>query len=411
MMKGFIRILEAVIASVILLSTFYAFMNPIKARTEWNEAFLQNQAEDALASMYKSNLINEKIVSNDMISLYKKIKNMVPAATDFSGEVSGIPNPVIGIGCVGCSDSDKNYLKNILAPLDFRYKNRMIKIIIDEKIVMTELIADNNINIIYFRDFATLDINSGNLEAAVRNSKTLFLFSDITEAQASKPYMNLFGIRWKFGTITDSGSFANQNNEKSPSFRINNYFINSSVRVNTPSPSRQGNLYIKNKHQSVKAESGPCARYGSECKPVGGVFVMEGENVMVSGMDNGLNYINFSVITRSAAFEGFNTGNDINHIEPNDNTIIRTANGFSLANVNYSLAGRTLWLAKYSGNHPSDVDQLLRAAILWASGERFSINPLIEIPKTQPLSKYGYIGILDGYEIYEMKLVMWRIFY
>lgn len=410
-MKGFIRILEAVIASVILLSAFYAFMSPIKARTEWNEAFLQNQAEDALASMYKSNLINDKIISNDMISLYNKIKNMVPAATDFSGEISGIPNPVIGIGCVDCSAGDKDYLKNALAPLDFGYKNRVIKIIIGEKTGMPELIADNNTNIIYFRDFGTLDINSGNLEAAVRNSKTLFLFSDITESQASKTYMSLFGIRWKSGAMTDTGSFANQDNEKSPSFRINNYFVKSFVRVNTPSPSRQGDLYIKNKHQSVKAENGPCAKYGSECKPVGGVFVMEGENVMVSGIDSSLNYIDFAVITRSAAFEGFSTGSNINHIEPNDNTIIRTADGFSLANANRSLSGRTVWVAKYSNRHPSDTDQLLRAAMLWASGERFSINPLIEIPKTQPLYKYGYIGILDGYEVYEMKLIVWRIFY
>ena len=87
-MKGFIKIFEAVVASIIIIATLTFFTKPLSV-SDWKTASLQIQSQDILASLHKSGILAEAIFKNDTDILNKKIAEMLPNTVDFSLEISG----------------------------------------------------------------------------------------------------------------------------------------------------------------------------------------------------------------------------------------------------------------------------------------------------------------------------------
>ena len=136
-MKGFIKTLEAIIASLIILASLTYFFSTPNRVSGWSNALLQTEVEDSLATLYKSGVLETLVKDNNTIELNSRLKQMVPDIVDFSIEIRGIPNPEIRIAVLGDS-SDATNLKSILSE-SVMYKYRMINFYV--KNVMSKLLT------------------------------------------------------------------------------------------------------------------------------------------------------------------------------------------------------------------------------------------------------------------------------
>lgn len=192
-MKGFVRIFEAIIASMILLSslTYFIFITKYSG---WGDAQTQLQIEDSIASLGRSGLLNSYIKSNDIASINNKLRQILPKTTDFSIEVSGIPNPQIYIGCV-CTDSERSALENMLSPLNFNYKGRNIEIRVSP---VSFANIDPKTNIIFVYGYKDLTSNRTDIDKFLENG-TLVMLGNLS-SPLNDVMTGIFGLAWKGGT-------------------------------------------------------------------------------------------------------------------------------------------------------------------------------------------------------------------
>lgn len=347
-MKGFIRILEALIASFIVLASLTYFLSAPVRYTPWGEVFLRIQAQDALVSLYKTNLLTRYVQENDIDALNGILTTLLPETADFSVEVVGIPNPIIYIGC-DCSDAEINDLKNMSSPLDFVYKKRNISIRIKKE---SKDDMDPRTNIHFMFGYRDLKNYKKEMNEFLLNGGTIFMLSSLERNQVEDGILNeTFGLKWReTANPSNWGKFYNYDDVGKVSHRIANYFLGI---VNE-------SLDLDNKKFR---------------------FLKEEEK---------------------------------NDIKIDEKTIIVDVNNLiSHVKVNELTHGRTVWFAEYDHND-NDVNELLKAVILWASGEGYRMNPgykdvMIKKLKDEnvPYIEATYL-IPDGYEV---RLKSWSIFY
>lgn len=197
------------------------------------------------------------------------------------------------------------------------------------------------------------------------------------------------------------------------SYRIANYFAESYTRVSTSSGA--GTFYISGTARQLDVNASNCVRYPAgpgTCYVKGQTFVVNGWNVKVYDADYSLRYADIGIVNRSYAFTGFDSNN---RIDIDRKTIISDSNrAFSFVKSNYYITpygnGRSLWIANYDTAR-TDINQLLKASVLWASGERFKMDQIYKDTASQSYFEYSYLGILDGFEPFKISLLAWNVFY
>ena len=341
-MKGFIKILEAVIASIIILASLtYFFSAPAKYKY-WGETFSRIQTQDALASLYKSDLLTEYVQNNDVDGLNNTLTAMLPESLDFSVEIIGIPNPIIYIGC-DCSDAEITELENMLIPLRFVYENRQIEIRIKKESIDN---IDPRTNIHFMFGYTNLNPHKEKVEEFLLDGGTMFMFSNLSKDHVEDGVLNeTFGLEWKGTAGSSTGKFYKSDDVSKVSHRIEDYFLN-----------------------------------------IGGD-------------------------ADEFAFT-FNPATE-NKIDYDEKTIIRDSNDrISHVKVNELTRGRTVWFADY--NHADEgVNNLTKAVVLWASGERYRMDPaykdsMIERLKTIKIPYTEASYLIPNYEV---RLKSWSVFY
>jgi hypothetical protein len=153
---------------------------------------------------------------------------MLPETSDFSVEVSGIPNPIIYIGCSShvdeCSYAEVEHLKGILYPLNFNYENRDIEIRIKNESI-ANIGLDPRTNIHFMFGYTDLKQYKGKLNDFIDNGGTVFMLSNITKNQVEDGIMNeTFGLKWNNVAASTTGNFYNPN-VGMISYRIRKYFF------------------------------------------------------------------------------------------------------------------------------------------------------------------------------------------
>lgn len=342
-MKGFLRILEAITVSLILIAILPFFFFS-QQETEWNNVLLQTQALDTLAALHKSGKLEEYVKNNNIEAINNETRKLLPRTVDYSIEISGIPNPIIFLGCV-CSDSQIEDLENILAPLEFRYKQRDIGIRVSK---MSLESIDPRTNVLFVFGYRNMT-QKASLEKFLENGGTIFLFGDLTKPQAEDNFMNnTFGLRWNDALASSAAAkFFQPEDVTKVSHRIAGYYINISGR------------------------------------------------------------------TENEVFNEFHRENRI----AIDNKTIIFANQVSVVKTNSFVAkngkGRTMWFAGYDFTRQSEnvnqTNKLMKASILWASGESYKMDSFPKKPASRFLGA-KYLAILDGFEPFEIELTVWRIF-
>jgi len=339
-MKGIARIIETIIASIIILTSLSFFLTgPVKT-TNWDITVSEIRAQDAMAAVYGEGNLAIYIRNNDDVSLRSTLSNIFPASTDFSINIRGIPNPIIFLGCV-CSIVQLNDIETRLDPLFFVYKERDMEIRVERVTVSDPKESD----ILLFMDFDDLDNNytdpnsKNKIDQFLENGGTIFLLDDLTQTDAGSTVMvDIFNLSWKSGVPSGAGNLYDVGNPERISYNVAKYYENTT------------------------GGTGP--------------------------------FIPF---------------NFISHIDIDNNTII--ADGveqFSFVKGNKNVIngnGRTLWFAE---NGQGAINDLTRAAIMWASGENYKMDGAVV--KTPPLTSRRANIFIHDLDTYEFSITTWNIF-
>jgi hypothetical protein len=225
-MKGFIKILEAIVASVIILTSLTFFFNTQLKETNWGDVYLKIRADDALATLVKSGTVQQAVKNDDATALNSVMLNanlsMMPITVDYSIQIKGIPNPVIFVGC-NCTQAEIDTLKSYLQPLDFKYKDRSISMRIEFDNINN---IRNETNVLVVFGYKNLNPFSQKLSKFLERDGTIMMIGDLTN-ETEDGYMNTtFGLKWVGGTRSNTGTFFDPDNENITSFRIAKYYSN-----------------------------------------------------------------------------------------------------------------------------------------------------------------------------------------
>jgi hypothetical protein len=344
--KGFVRILETVIASVIILSSLSFFFSIPAPESGWDATSAEIRARDVLSVSAETGKLQTWVRNNDSDSLRNYMRSMFSPSTDFSTEVIGIPNPVIYLGC-NCTDAEIADLRSRLGTASFSYKGRNIEIRA-EKIDINYIRPETDIIMFYTYNYYDTALTSKRpqIDSFLENGGTIFLFDDLSDQNINDMVnvkkINLFGLEFDAITPQPSGNFISYDRPEFASYNVASYYTELT-------PGRQKT-------------------------------------------DNIDGFINPS------------------RIKKDDLHALIVSNVASLAKTNESLVkgnGRSVWFSKFNSAFPRAGDAF-KAAIMWASGERFKMDGEVSrIASTQ--SRSASIIIYDR-ETYEVKITTWNIF-
>ncbi len=424
MARGFVKILEALIASIIILSSVSYFINIREGKSMWNEKITQIEAYDALAVLDKTGALQKAIWSNN-VSLTASdglIKKMFRPMTDFSLEVDGLPKPIIYVGCL-CNNEETERLRNMLLPgsspkIDyFLLDGRPIQI----RINTTDLSDLENIDLLFSFSKSEYENNKDQIEQFLRNDGGVVLLDNITEADLS--YLNNigFGLNWSSSLSQEKNSFWSQSPDKL-SYRISKYFSKVPFRVNTNFG--VGTFYIGGNSYDIETHINATTEWvefpaGSDINYTEGElfnigdWTIEVTRINANITDEGYNSVDLTIKDRNFNFS-IPVAADANQITKDNKTILYNIN--SAVKVNYDVykgGGRTAWVSWYPANY-SDMNQLLKSIILWTSGEKFVFySPSFKKTeyKTKPKTYNKVTRLIIEKQPYEVNLYIWNVFF
>jgi hypothetical protein len=420
-MKGFVKILEAFIASIILLAALSFYINPYIQRYDWSKTILETKTKSTLVVLDYSGYLDQLVRGNNKTGLTAKLDSLLPKSIEYSVEVYGIPNPQINIAC-NCTDSEIDLLKDILQPQTFLFKNREI----DLRINKTSLLyIDPRANVLLIFGYKNLSDYMLKLNDFLENGGTLFIVTDLNEAQTNDGVFNdIFGLEWD-----ESGGpnphpeklFFNTTDPSKKSYKIADYFVNTPIRVNTSAG--PGVFYISGDPYTIDTvmnETGEYVLFESNYYEKGETFVVNGYDVLVYDLDANSSdedagfreYADIGILNKQYTFVNPTPG--LNLIKVDNKTILETKDGLSASKVNFYITdyghGRTVWVVDYDKSM-TDWNQLFRSLMLWASGERYNMD-LYEKKTGRVYTQVQYIVSGDTvFEPYEITLKVWHIFY
>lgn len=227
-MKGFIRILESIIASVVILSALTFFFTPSVKILGWEESNLHIEVYDTIESLYKSGRLSGYIMNNDATGMNSELSAAIKKNIDFSVSVSGIPNKDISIGCL-CTDDEKMSLERIIYPNEFIYHGRTIRIGVEKTDILQDtILIRRDTNVLFFFGYKNLSQYENQINEFLAGGGSIFMISDLTEDQSKNPYIkSIFGMAWKStGIPSGNGVFYGKESPSKMSFKIHKYFVN-----------------------------------------------------------------------------------------------------------------------------------------------------------------------------------------
>ncbi|MFC2142777.1 hypothetical protein ACFLQN_00050 [Candidatus Aenigmatarchaeota archaeon] len=367
-MKGIIRIFEAIIASVILLTTMsFFFTSQFLPETE--DYFLPVEAHDLMGALYVSQQLENYLINNDKESLMLVANDTLPPTTGFSFGISGTPGNNIYVAC-NCTDTELVDVRRMLnitltSPwtFNFIYKERDITIHL-EQIDMEDSIPDQT-NIIIFYTYQDLSPYRDIIDTFLESGGSLIMISNLDQTQTENEVMNeIFGLEWNNLPPASPGTFYEIDDPVNTSFKIYSYF------------------------------TGTTQDY---------------EDILIEG-----------------TFEN-NIFDELSRVSVNNRTIIQDNNGDnSFVKIKDNIAdngkGKSVWLAEYTIYQEDDlpninktyhVNDMLRATIMWASSDYYNMDYPVEKPTPDKKIKTSVLSAGHGtnFDPFEAFLTTWRIFF
>jgi len=424
-MKGFVKILEAIIACIILLASLSYFFTSYLRPSGWSDSVLKLEAQDALLVLDKTGEI-QNFIKNNESGLEERLTKMFPETTGFSITISGIPKSKILIACV-CSDEEYLELKKMLMPgtrqpeadLEsggaFLLNGRKIELNIDKKDANNFDL--NRADVLVFFDYNKLSGEISEINKFIERGGGIVAITNLTESDIAGIFNTIFNLSWSSSDGGVKSVFNDLENPENVSYKISDYFVSVPFRVDT-SEDHEGEFYIHGNSYTIGTyynETGEYAifdgkfyRENDVIYPEVGVpvkIVRINANVTLPEYES----VDLSIINSSYWFNTLGWDSTTNKIAKDEKTILASGD-LSSVKANYYISrygkGRAVWIADYNKNQ-TDTNQLLKAIMLWVSGEEFVIGDK-NLPK-----RYISVSriITDGSNLYTVSLLMWYMFY
>ena len=401
-MRGFIKILEAVIASLVILGALSYFSALTARESTWGSAILGVMARDAIHVVSKSGELIRAIKENNASKLEKLLENALPKSMMWKFVIIGLPKPTIRIGC-DCTDEEMRRVKEMLHiytsedyVINFNGRNLTFGLlqISLENYDIDELIRE--IDVLLLFNASVLTENEEKVKRLLASDKGVLMVADLNESQIKNSFLSwLFGLELKSGTPSDYNNFSSLNVE-SKSFHISRLFTSMPVRIDTRK-NKGGFFYVRGEvhnlttgynrsfnYEYVKVDNDPTEYREGE---VFNVSDSDGNtwHFLVRQIDanksDGRTFADISVIDENYSFFIPNKG-EFNKVARNEKTILLTSNEFSSLQLNQQLEqfrGRAAWLKSYQSNF-SDVNQLFKSLLLFLAGEKFTLGRDVNMP-------------------------------
>jgi len=385
-MKGIARVLEAILASLIILGSLSYFLVAKVHESKWGYAILENELQDVLIALTKTGELIDFIRKNDITGLHLELNALLPKTVMYRLEVIGLPKPVIRIGC-NCSESELLKLRKMLhlereRIIEFNGRNLSFGFQLVDLSRPSE-----DIDLIVFFGYRNLSRYSWELESFLREDKGIVMIANLSDEDLNDAYLTgLFGLGYKAGDPSSDNYFANTSNVSTISYHISRLFADMPVRINT-SLNTQGYFYLRASLHNITTGQDENGSYVvHDLDPTkyreGDVFLANDETgrswrIRVYEIDadpsDGITYADIGIVDRNYTFL-FPSVSGENHVAASELTVVKTTNDFASVQVREGVGsygkGRAVWIKIYDPNS-TDLNQLLRSMMIYAAGERF----------------------------------------
>jgi len=402
MPKGIIKVIEAIISAIIILISLVFFITPALQQSAWGDVYLKIQGQDILFSLAKSGKVQEFIKDNNASEIGNLVTSLLVGPIGFSFSVYGIPSNVTYISCL-CDDDELQRLENIINPSQFYYKGRLLEFRA-ERIDSLDAV-DKRTNVVFVFNYTRYnDFTKENLINLINEGKNIFIVAKLDQSEIENEiFSEIFGLAYKQASA-NSGSFCSDS-PKNVSYKVAKYFVNLSFNVDDDDNFFiQGNPHRLNVLQDV---NGPYIQIDGTGK------YYENDTFQIDGWNLKVYKVYYSQDSKYAYIgitdKNYEFSIDFENVKTDERSII--CNDISAAKVNYGLGrfgnGRTVWISGYDDKY-DDVNQLVKALLLWASGEKYE---MIKTPEdVERFFTVTYL-ISDNNEFYQVSLNLWHIFF
>ena len=389
--KGFIRVIEIIIFSVILffliIPTFFYYSE----ENDWGEINNLILCNDLLYSMERNktfdNILNPfdedlgfyEEHEKDLELLRNITEKVFPVVFDFEYEIKNVAPYKISIGC-NCTSGQITWLNNTI--LTSSYPTAEFNI---EPIALSNLSANlsefNASKYDLFIIFGEKDLSTyqSNITAMLELGKGFVLIRDFSSAPDIFTE-EIFGIDYS-GGVSSIRELKFNDLSTPRTAGIAKRFVNNLVRIDTSGIGNTGEIQLKDETYGVDV-SGTKVNI-TNCSPI----ISEGQTCTITGVgkislsmigpsDNWID-IKISGVSNPRDYRFYDTFPQT--VNKNEYTILSYstktgANARVLESYSnsYETEPRTFWIYDYDKND-DDLNLLLKTGIIWASGEHYFV--------------------------------------
>lgn len=420
--KGFIRVIEIVIFSfmlfAILLPEFFWYSDP----NEWSEVKNSLLARDLLASLEKTDILEEVLMTDpindgsnliaekeeDLAILENITAEIFPVTSNFEYEIKNVGPPLVSIGCMVCSEEDETWLKeSILTPsyptIEFSIKS----------INYSEM-SDSFDTYIIFGDW-NLEAREEEIKEQLNEGKGFILINDFS-TEPDDFTKELFDIDWSLGSSgTRDIQFSNLSDALVAG--ISKRFSSSLIRIPTTGSGKTGSIRVNGQSYSVRhdldkdclniSDCSECLEEDESCTFPDGAKITLFQIDPLYGDWFDAKLSNGGTNSRDYVFRD----SVPLRVDECDSTLL-TDGSHSLATAriteygtSYETAPRLLWMYDFDRSN-DDLSLLFKSGIIWSSGEHFFLFRK-EIPDDRIVATHFYTGLGDNGIPYTIKLYTW----
>ncbi len=404
-MKGFVKTLEALLASIIIFAVLYQFTAPHEMEP-WSKIYAHREMEDLLSALSLTNRTLNYVMNNDWRGFHSSLESMLVGPYDFSIEIIGLPKPIVKVGCV-CNKTNIERLNRTLEPLEFKYNGRGTEIRIKNGTL--EGLANSDVIVFYNQT----KIDEGTAERYLKRGIGIVLISNDTDSVD-----DLFDLS-DVSKVEGNAHF--NSSVSSMSYHISRIFTLSPFRVLTHgSESEQtGNITLQKTNYEIKTFDNDtchnCVEY-----PVGsGKYYEIGENfsippyaIYVENVNGNASYgetfADLEIMNKTYEFNIDGSGKSSSH-----SVLYNDGNAFATVRP-YGKAYASWIVGEYNY---SDIDELTKAVILFTAVEKYKLDgstfsPLEpeKVPGKEYFSLDYFLPGLKVLEPFIVRVYVWHIF-
>jgi len=414
LVKGFVRVIEAILLSLVLISFFLPNILselPKHKAEDWDEVSGYLICSDLLSSLDVNNSFDYLLTPNkvnphlnyqkSLETLNNITKSVFPAIVDFEYEIKNVPNYSISVGVdSSCALPDEIFEPNY--PPVRIYKNLHAIPTLFSNNYSTYIIC-GNVDLSMYKNEITNLLNRG---------KGIVLIRDFSFAPDSFT-REIFQIEYTAGGIS-SGNIIFRNLSNPNTVRIAKRFINNIIRVDAAGGN--GSINLGSNSYFFNILPGPCINIsGSGCP-----CLHESDSCALGGANITIYQISAQWFDMKISSSGINKRNYIFSdtylatVKANKYTVLSSFDKTkSLANariledyaLSYETEPRVFWMYNFDKTK-DDLKLLLKTAIIWTSGEHFFIFNK-NIPKNAKYCEHYYSGLNNNNIPFIVKLFYW----